>query len=75
MEQIVDFQEKCICPSRAQANKGGEVTLMLDIPQALCLKVIRVSSYAFFTRATEKFKIFYISANNLNKYTLKHTQK
>jgi hypothetical protein len=58
MEQNFDspiFQrfQRSVCPSTAQANKGGEVThFVVRIRYGL------FSIYAFFTRATEKLKSF-----------------
>jgi hypothetical protein len=70
MEQIVDFQvskEVYVRLGRRLIKAAKWHTLLCgyDIPQALCL------------RATEKFKSFIlvqISYNNLDKYTLNHTQ-
>jgi hypothetical protein len=59
---ISNFPKKCMSVYTVQANKGDEVTHFHTdtIYRKHCAYGL-FSSYAFFTRATEKFKSFKIS--------------
>ena len=72
------FSKEVYGASTVLANKGGVVThfVRYDIPQALCLRDVfhlRVFHTCMRRKSLNLLK-FLISANNLNKYTLSHTQ-
>jgi hypothetical protein len=64
MEQIFYFQvskEVYVCLSRAQANKGGEVTHFVIQIRYTASIVPAWGLFSSYTRATKKFKSFKIS--------------
>jgi hypothetical protein len=74
--QIFYFQ----CPSTVQANKGGEASDTfchadtIYRKHALCLRPVFQLRVKNVRRKSLHLLKFHISANNLNKYTLNHTQ-
>jgi hypothetical protein len=60
-------------PSTVQANKGGEVTHFV-IQIWYTASIVPKGCFSHVWRKSLNLLKFHISANNLNKYTLNHTQ-